>query len=132
MHCNGQKDFLVLRVATEEAGSLTILATALVETGSRMDEVIFEEFKGTGNMEMNMTRKLSHRRIFPAFDLLVSGTRRDDLLLSEEDLNKVWILQKLLSSMNTIEGMEFLIDKMKKTKTNAEFFESINKRTTEV
>lgn len=126
------KRFFGAARATEEAGSLTILATALVETGSRMDEVIFEEFKGTGNMEMNMTRKLSHRRIFPAFDLLVSGTRRDDLLLSEEELNKVWILQKLLSSMNTVEGMEFLIDKMKKTKTNAEFLESINKRTTEV
>jgi len=126
------KRFFGAARATEEAGSLTILASALVETGSRMDEVIFEEFKGTGNMEMNMTRKLSHRRIFPAFDLLVSGTRRDDLLLSEEELNKVWILQKLLSTMNTIEGMEFLIDKMKKTKTNAEFFESINKRTAEV
>lgn len=126
------KRFFGAARATEEAGSLTILATALVETGSRMDEVIFEEFKGTGNMEMNMTRKLSHRRIFPAFDLLVSGTRRDDLLLSEEELNKVWILQKLLASMNTVEGMEFLIDKMKKTKTNAEFFESINKRSTEV
>ena len=126
------KRFFGAARATEEAGSLTIMATALVETGSRMDEVIFEEFKGTGNMEMNMTRKLSHRRIFPAFDILVSGTRRDDLLLSEEELNKVWILQKLLSSMNTVEGMEFLIDKMRKTKTNAEFFESINKRTTEI
>lgn len=126
------KRFFGAARATEEAGSLTILASALVETGSRMDEVIFEEFKGTGNSEMNMIRKLSHRRIFPAFDLLVSGTRRDDLLLSEEELNKVWILTKLLSSMNTIEGMEFLLDKMKKTKTNAEFFESINKRTTEV
>jgi len=126
------KRFFGAARATEEAGSLTILATALVETGSRMDEVIFEEFKGTGNMEMNMTRKLSHRRIFPAFDLPVSGTRRDDLLLSEEELNKVWILQKLLSTMNTVEGMEFLIDKMKKTKTNAEFFESINKRTAEI
>jgi transcription termination factor Rho len=126
------KRFFGAARATEEAGSLTILASALIETGSRMDEVIFEEFKGTGNMEMNMTRKLSHRRIFPAFDLLVSGTRRDDLLLSEEELNKVWILQKLLSTMNTVEGMEFLIDKMKKTKTNAEFFESINKRTAEV
>ncbi len=126
------KRFFGAARATEEAGSLTIMATALVETGSRMDEVIFEEFKGTGNMEMNMTRKLSHRRIFPAFDILVSGTRRDDLLLSEEELNKVWILQKLLSSMNVTEGMEFLIDKMKKTKTNAEFLESINKRTTEI
>ncbi len=122
------KRFFGAARATEEAGTLTILASALVETGSRMDEVIFEEFKGTGNMEMNMTRKLSHRRIFPAFDLLVSGTRRDDLLVSEEELNKVWILQKLLSSMNTIEGMEFLIDKMRKTKTNEEFLESINKR----
>jgi len=126
------KRFFGAARATEEAGTLTILATALVETGSRMDEVIFEEFKGTGNMEMNMTRKLSHRRIFPAFDILVSGTRRDDLLVSEEELNKVWILQKLLSSMNVIEGMEFLIDKMKKTKTNAEFLESINKRATDV
>ncbi|HLJ30914.1 MAG TPA: transcription termination factor Rho [Candidatus Babeliales bacterium] len=126
------KRFFGAARATEEAGSLTILASALIETGSRMDEVIFEEFKGTGNMEMNMTRKLSHRRIFPAFDLLVSGTRRDDLLLSDEELNKVWVLQKLLSTMNTVEGMEFLIDKMKKTKTNSEFLESINKRTAEV
>lgn len=112
----------------QEGGSLTIIATALVETGSRMDEVIFEEFKGTGNMEMHMTRKLSNRRIFPAFDLLVSGTRRDDLLLSEDDLNKVWVMQKFLSGMNTVEGMEFLIDKMKKFKTNREFLDSINKK----
>ena len=94
-----------------------------------MDEVIFEEFKGTGNMEMHMTRKLSNRRVYPAFDLMQSGTRRDDLLLGEEELNKVWVLQKFLSTMNTIEGMEFLIEKMKKTKTNKEFFESINKKT---
>jgi transcription termination factor Rho len=114
---------------TEEGGSLTIIATALVDTGSRMDEVIYEEFKGTGNMEIHMTRKLANRRTYPAFDLLQSGTRRDDLLLSEEDLNKVWILQKFLSTMNTVEGMEFLIDKMKKTKTNKEFMESINKKT---
>ena len=99
----------------------------LVETGSRMDEVIYEEFKGTGNMEMHMTRKLSNRRIYPAFDLLVSGTRRDDLLL-DEDLNKVWVLQKFFATMNIIEGMEFLIDKMKKFKTNREFLEAINKR----
>lgn len=112
----------------QEGGSLTIIATALVETGSRMDEVIFEEFKGTGNMEMHMTRKLSNRRIFPAFDLLVSGTRRDDLLHTEDDLNKVWVMQKFLSGMNTIEGMEFLIDKMKKFKTNREFLDSINKK----
>lgn len=125
------KRFFGAARATEEAGSLTILATALIETGSRMEEVIFEEFKGTGNMEMNMTRKLAYRRIFPAFDTLVSGTRRDDLLQSEDTLNKVWVLQKLLSSMNIIEGMEFLLDKIKKTKTNAEFLELINKRTVE-
>ena len=113
---------------TEEGGSLTIIASALVETGSRMDEVIYEEFKGTGNMEMHMTRKLSNRRIYPSFDLLMSGTRREDLLLPEDDLNKVWVLQKLLATMNTIEGMEFLIDKVKKTKINREFLESINKK----
>jgi transcription termination factor Rho len=114
---------------TEEGGSLTIIASALVETGSRMDEVIYEEFKGTGNMEMHMTRKLSNRRIYPSFDLLMSGTRREDLLLPEDDLNKVWVLQKFLATMNTIEGMEFLIDKMKKAKTNREFLEAINKKT---
>lgn len=114
---------------TEEAGSLTILGTALVETGSRMDDVIYEEFKGTGNMEMHLTRKLANRRIFPAFDLLVSGTRRDELLLPEEKLNKVWVLQKFLATMNQIEGMEFLIDKIKKHKTNEEFLDAINKKT---
>jgi transcription termination factor Rho len=113
---------------TEEAGSLTILATALIETGSRMDEVIYEEFKGTGNMEMHLTRKLANRRMFPAFDLLVSGTRRDELLLPEDKLNKVWVLQKFLSTMNQIEGMEFLIDRIKKHKTNEEFLDAINKK----
>ncbi len=122
------KRFFGAARAAEEGGSLTILATAMVDTGSRMDEVIYEEFKGTGNMEMHMTRKLSNRRIFPAFDLLISGTRRDDLLHPTEDLNKVWVLQKFLSTMNVIEGMEFLIDKMKKFKTNREFIDSINKR----
>ena len=106
---------------TEEGGSLTILASALIETGSRMDEVIFEEFKGTGNMEILMSRKLSNLRIFPAFDLLLSGTRREELLLSEGELNRVRILRKFLATMNTIEGMEVLIDKMKKCKTNEEF-----------
>jgi transcription termination factor Rho len=115
---------------TQEGGSLTIIASALVETGSRMDEVIYEEFKGTGNMEIHMTRKLSNRRVYPAFDLLISGTRREDLLLPEEELNKVWIMQKFLAGMNTVEGMEFLIDKMKKFKTNIEFVDSINKKTT--
>lgn len=122
------KRFFGAARAVQEGGSLTILASALVDTGSRMEEVIFEEFKGTGNMEINMTRKLANRRVYPAFDLLVSGTRREDLLLSVEDLNKVWVLQKLLSTMNTIEGMEFIIDKMKKCKTNREFLESINKK----
>lgn len=112
---------------TEEGGSLTMIATAMVETGSRMDEVIYEEFKGTGNMEMHMSRKLSNRRIYPAFDLLVSGTRRDDLLHSETDLNRVWVLQKFFATMNTIEAMEFLIDKMKKHKTNEEFLDALNK-----
>lgn len=114
---------------TEEGGSLTILASVLVETGSKMDEVIYEEFKGTGNMEMHLTRKLSNRRMFPAFDLLASGTRRDDLLLPEDTLNRVWVLQKFLGTMNQIEGMEFLIDKMKKHKTNEDFLEAINKKT---
>ena len=112
----------------EGGGSLTIIATALIDTGSRMDEVIYEEFKGTGNMEMHMTRKLSNRRIYPAFDLLVSGTRRDDLLTPEDELNKVWVLQKLLATMSTSEGMEFLIDKLKRFKSNQEFLESINKK----
>lgn len=122
------KRFFGAARATEEAGSLTILATALVDTGSRMDEVIYEEFKGTGNMEMHMTRKLANRRIFPALDLLVSGTRRDDLLQTPDDLNKVWVLQKFLATMSTQEGMEFLKDKLKKFKTNREFLDSINKR----
>ena len=111
----------------EGAGSLTIIATALVDTGSKMDEVIYEEFKGTGNMEMHMTRKLSSRRIYPAFDLLSSGTRRDDLLQPEGLLNKVWILQRFLGTLNVIEGMEFLTNKMRKFKTNKEFIDSINK-----
>ena len=125
----GPKRFFGAARNTEEGGSLTIIASALVETGSRMDEVIYEEFKGTGNMEMHMTRKLSNRRIYPSFDLLMSGTRREDLLLPEDDLNRVWVLQKFLATMNTIEGMEFLIDKMKKSKTNREFLEAINKKT---
>src|SRR3989339_126685 len=113
---------------TEEGGSLTIIATALIETGSRMDEVIFEEFKGTGNMEMHMSRKLANRRTYPAFDLIPSGTRREELLLSEEELNHSWVLHKFLSTMNVIEGMEFLIDKMKHTKTNDEFLSTMSKK----
>ena len=122
------KRFFGAARATEEGGSLTILATAMIDTGSRMDEVIYEEFKGTGNMEMHMTRKLSNRRIFPAFDFVISGTRRDDLLYPEEDLNKVWVLQKFLSTMSPIEAMEFLVEKTRKHKVNREFLDSINKR----
>ncbi len=111
----------------EEGGSLTIIATALVETGSRMDEVIFEEFKGTGNMELMLDRKMADRRIFPAIDINRSGTRKEDLLLSAEVLNRVWILRKLLSSLNPADAMEFLVDKLKHTKTNEEFIDSMNK-----
>ena len=110
----------------EEGGSLTIIASALIETGSRMDEVIFEEFKGTGNMEVVLDRKMSDRRIYPAIDVKKSGTRKEDLLLKPEVLNRVWILRKLLASMNPANGMEFLIDKLKQHKTNAEFFDSMN------
>ena len=111
----------------EEGGSLTILATALIDTGSRMDEVIFEEFKGTGNMEIVLDRKMANRRIYPAIDILKSGTRKEDLLLPAEDLNRIWILRKLLSSMNPADAMEFLLDKMGQTKNNYEFFASMNR-----
>jgi len=110
----------------EEGGSLTILATALVETGSRMDEVIFEEFKGTGNMELVLDRKMSDKRIFPAMDIKRSGTRKEDLLLRPETLNRIWILRKLLSSMNPADGMDFLLDKLKQQKTNTDFLDSMN------
>ena len=111
----------------EEGGSLTICATALVDTGSRMDEVIFEEFKGTGNMEIVLDRKLADRRIFPAIDINKSGTRKEELLLTPHELNRVWILRKLLQPLNSIDAMEFLLDKMKGTKDNPEFLESMSK-----
>jgi transcription termination factor Rho len=110
----------------EEGGSLTIMATALIETGSRMDDVIFEEFKGTGNMELILDRKVSDKRIFPAIDLNRSGTRHEELLIPNGDLRKVWILRKFLSEMNPVEAMEFLIEKMSATKTNRKFLESMN------
>ena len=110
----------------ENGGSLTILATALIETGSKMDEVIFEEFKGTGNMELQLDRKLSNRRIYPAIDVVASGTRREDLLMSSRDLRRMWILRKYLSDMNSIESMEFLIDRMRNTLDNQEFLLSMN------
>jgi len=111
---------------TEEGGSLTIVATALIDTGSRMDEVIFEEFKGTGNMEAYLDRRLADKRIFPAIDLQRSGTRKEELLLSEDVLNRVWLLRKILSPMSTVEAMEFLLDKMRGTKSNKEFLNLMN------
>ena len=110
----------------EHGGSLTILATALIDTGSKMDEVIFEEFKGTGNMELQLDRKLSNKRIFPAIDIVASSTRREDLLLEKDVLQKIWILRNHLADMNSIEAMEFLRDRMKNTKTNEEFLISMN------
>ncbi len=110
----------------EEGGSLTIIATALVETGSRMDEVIFEEFKGTGNMEIVLDRKLSDRRIFPACDVNRSGTRKEEILMPEDELNRVWILRKFLSEFNPVEAMEFLSEKMRGTKSNKDFLKSMN------
>jgi len=111
----------------EEGGSLTIIATALIDTGSRMDEVIFEEFKGTGNMEIVLDRKLSERRIFPAIDLNKSGTRKEDLLLTKEALNRIWILRKVLQPLNPVESMEFLLDKIHNTPSNKAFLDSMSK-----
>jgi transcription termination factor Rho len=110
----------------EEGGSLTIISTALIDTGSRMDEVIFEEFKGTGNMELQLDRKISNKRIFPAIDLVASSTRRDDLLVDKETLQRVWILRKHLSDMNPVEAMEFLQQRMRNTRSNEEFLVSMN------
>lgn len=110
----------------EEGGSMTILATALIDTGSRMDEVIFEEFKGTGNCELHLDRKLVERRIFPSIDINKSGTRKEELLMDEEELNKIWILRKVIGGMSPTESMELLIDKMKATKNNKAFFKAMN------
>ena len=111
----------------EGGGSLTIIATALIDTGSRMDEVIFEEFKGTGNMEIYLDRHLAEKRVFPAIDINRTGTRKEDLLLSDDVLKRVWILRKILAPMSSIDSMEFLLDKMKATKNNVEFFELMKK-----
>tara|TARA_B100001057_G_scaffold392335_2_gene400863 strand:+ start:7344 stop:8747 length:1404 start_codon:yes stop_codon:yes gene_type:complete len=110
----------------EKGGSLTIIATALIETGSKMDEVIFEEFKGTGNMELQLDRKLSNRRIYPAIDVTASGTRREDLLMGKDELSRLWILRKYLADMNSVEAMEFLLSKIKGTRNNEEFLVSMN------
>ncbi|MYL22129.1 transcription termination factor Rho, partial [Halobacillus litoralis] len=113
----------------EEGGSLTIMATALVDTGSKMDEVIYEEFKGTGNMEVHLDRRIAERRTYPAINVRRSGTRREDLLVSEDELQRVWILRKLLHSMDDdVAAVEFLIDKLRDTKTNEEFFQAMKKR----
>jgi transcription termination factor Rho len=111
----------------EEGGSLTIMATALIDTGSRMDDVIFEEFKGTGNMEIHLDRKLTDKRVFPSIDVQKSGTRKEELLIPKEDLNRIWVLRKVLNPLSPVEAMELLIDKMSKTRTNADFLASMQK-----
>jgi transcription termination factor Rho len=111
----------------EDGGSLTILATALVDTGSRMDDVIFEEFKGTGNMELHLDRKLVDKRVFPAIDINASGTRKEELLVDKDDLNRMWVLRKVLNPLSTVESMEFLLEKLRQTKTNRDFLDSMNK-----
>jgi transcription termination factor Rho len=111
----------------EEGGSLTILATALIDTGSRMDDVIYEEFKGTGNSEMHLDRRVSEKRVFPAVNINRSGTRREELITSQDELQKIWILRKLLHPMDELASIEFLIDKMKETKTNADFFDAMKR-----
>jgi len=110
----------------EEGGSLTIIATALVDTGSRMDEVIFEEFKGTGNLEINLDRRLLDRRVFPTIDIQKSGTRKEELLLDPQTLNRIWLLRKVLQPMNTVESMEFLLEKLRGTPNNQAFLDSMN------
>ncbi|CAM5189633.1 transcription termination factor Rho [Oligella ureolytica] len=111
----------------EEGGSLTIIGTALIETGSRMDDVIYEEFKGTGNSEVHLERRLAEKRLYPAINLNKSSTRREELLMKPEDLQKVWILRKFIHDMDEVEAMEFILGKIKKTKNNAEFFDMMKK-----
>ena len=110
----------------EDGGSLTIIATALIDTGSRMDEVIFEEFKGTGNSEIVLDRKVSDKRVFPAMDVTKSGTRKEELLVEPDILRKMYVLRRILTPMGTIDAMEFLMDKIRQTKTNSDFFDSMN------
>jgi len=120
------KRFFGAARSVEEGGSLTIIATALIETGSRMDDVIFEEFKGTGNMEIVLDRRLADRRIFPAMDINRSGTRKEELLLGDDELKRIWIMRKFLSEMNPVEAMEFLLERIMKSKTNAKFLEGMS------
>jgi len=124
---NKPKKFFGSARKIEEGGSLTIMATALVDTGSRMDEVIFEEFKGTGNMEINLDRRLVDKRMFPAIDIKRSGTRKEELLIEEQDLNRIWVLRKVLTQLNEVEAMELLLEKMSKTKTNTDFLGAMSK-----
>jgi len=120
------KQFFGAARNTEEGGSLTIIATALIDTGSRADEVIFEEFKGTGNMELVLERRLSDRRIYPSFNIIKSGTRKEELLLSRKELGRMWILRKLLNEMNVEEAMEFMLERMKRSKSNLEFLDTMS------
>ena len=122
----GPKKFFGAARNVEEGGSLTIIGTALIETGSRMDEVIFEEFKGTGNMELVLNRDLSDRRIFPAIDIIKSGTRREELLIEEKKLNRIWILRKLMADMEPVEAMNFLLDRIRGTRNNEDFLSNMN------
>jgi transcription termination factor Rho len=112
----------------EEGGSLTIIATALIDTGSKMDEVIYEEFKGTGNMELHLSRKIAEKRVYPAIDITRSGTRKEELLTAPDELQKMWILRKIIHPMGEIDSIEFLIDKLAATKTNDEFFDSMKRQ----
>jgi transcription termination factor Rho len=121
------KRFFGAARSIEDGGSLTILATALVDTGSRMDDVIFEEFKGTGNMELHLDRKLVDKRVFPAIDINASGTRKEELLVDKDDLNRMWVLRKVLNPLSTVESMEFLLEKLKQAKTNRDFLDAMNK-----
>ena len=111
----------------EEGGSLTIVATALIDTGSKMDEVIYEEFKGTGNMELHLDRRIAEKRVFPAININRSGTRREELMMDQEELQKVWILRKFIHAMDEIEAMEFLLGRLQQTKTNNEFFDAMKR-----
>ncbi len=126
MHCTNPNDFFGAARNVENGGSLTIIATALIETGSKMDEVIFEEFKGTGNMELLLDRKLSNKRVYPAIDVPGSGTRREDLLIDKETLQRIWILRRFMADMNSNEAIEFILDRMKGTESNEEFLISMN------
>ncbi len=124
---NKPKKFFGSARKIEEGGSLTIVATALIDTGSRMDDVIFEEFKGTGNMEINLDRRLVDKRLFPAIDINRSATRKEELLIEEVDLNRIWILRKVLSQLSEVEAMELLVEKLSKTKTNEDFLGAMSK-----